>query len=147
MASLSVHLTPANLLDLDLSDREALLRALAAAGAERAGLDPEQLHAAIVERERLCTTALGQSVAMPHVRLSGVKRFTVLLARNRQGLDFSAPDGEPVRLFLLIVGPAEEKDGYVKLMGRAARFLRAEAAGLIGSQDFLQAVASAAAEH
>lgn len=147
MPSLSVHLSPENLLDLDLPDREALLRALAQTGAERGGLDPEHLHTAILDRERLCTTALGQGVAMPHVRLTGVKRFTVLLARNARGLDFAAPDGDPVRLFLLIVGPAEEKDGYVKLMGRAARFLRAEAANLIATADFKAAVAQAAAEH
>lgn len=147
MASLSVHLAPENVLTLDAPDRESLLRELAQHGAERAGLDPELLHGAILERERLCSTALGQGVAMPHVRLPGVKRFTVLLARSTRGLDFSAPDAEPVRLFLLIVGPVEEKDGYVKLMGRAARFLRAESARLIEAEDLAGAVASATAEH
>ena len=45
MASLSVHLAPENVLTLDAPDRESLLRELAQHGAERAGLDPELLHA------------------------------------------------------------------------------------------------------
>lgn len=146
-ASLSALIAPESVLEPDATERDALLRALSARAAELAGLDPERLHAAVLERERLYSTALGQSVAMPHVRWAGLKKFTVVLARTSAGIDFSAPDGEPVRLFLLIAGPAEDKDRYLKLMGRAAKFLRAEAARLIAAPDFAAAVPGAAAEY
>lgn len=146
-ASLSALISPEDVLELEAPDRDALLLALSAHGAERAGIDAAQLHAAVLERERLYSTALGQGVAMPHVRLPGLKRFSVVLARSREGVEFSSPDGEKVRLFLLIVGPAEDKDRYLKLMGRAAKFLRAESARLIAAADFAAEVPAAAAEY
>ena len=104
MPALSVLLQPERVIEVDGTDREQVLRALAEAVDEPNG-DVEALVAALREREALNSTGFGNAVAMPHVRLATTRKFHVVLARSRQGVDFDAIDGAPVRLFMLVVGP------------------------------------------
>lgn len=75
--------------------------------AERTGRlnDPEALMAGLVERERLCATALAGGVAMPHPATHDPYLFEdsfVVAARTIQPIPFGAPDGQTTDLFLLI---------------------------------------------
>lgn len=138
MPTLAALLRPEAVVDLDATHAEDALHALAhaALGLVDDELTLEELLEAIYEREKLHSTALGEGVAMPHVRLKQVKAFRTVLGRSREGIEYAAPDGEAVRLFLLIVGPEAQAEQYRKLMTRAARFLRNEAGALLGSDDF-----------
>ncbi|MFI5370057.1 MAG: PTS sugar transporter subunit IIA [Candidatus Eisenbacteria bacterium] len=60
-------------------------------------------------RERAGTTALGKGVAMPHARSVFVTRPILVVARSSRGIEW-CEDGEPVRLVLLALGPAEIDD-------------------------------------
>lgn len=142
MAALSVLLQPERVIELDVSDRPRVLRALAEA-TEDPGCEVEALVQALTEREALSSTGFGGGVAMPHARLSSTRKFHVVLARTRTGVEFGAIDEQPVRLFMLVVGPEQERDAYAKLMGRAAKFLKSEADGLIAAADLGQAVRAA----
>jgi len=143
MPSLSVTVGAEQVLDLADTDRDGVLRALVEAAARDAGVDAEALLAAVHEREALSSTGFGGGVAMPHVRFPGVKRFHTVLGRVRRGVEFAALDEQPVRLFLLIVGPEAEKDRYRKLMKRAAEFLKQESDHLVESPDLGAAAAEA----
>ena len=142
MPALSVLLQPERVIEIEGTDREQVLRALAEAVDAPHG-DVEALLTALREREALSSTGFGNGVAMPHARLASTRKFHVVLARARPGGDFDAIDGEPVRLFMLVVGPEQERDAYAKLMSRAAKFLKAEAGGLIDAADFPAAVTAA----
>jgi nitrogen PTS system EIIA component len=115
--------------------------------AKVAGVEPDKLLAAIKEREKLVSTGFGGGVAMPHVRLAGVRKFFTALGRTRAGIDFNAADGKPVHLLLLVVGPEADRDGYQKLMARAAKFLKAEGPRLIDAPDLSAAVTAVAQEY
>lgn len=145
MPTLAALLRPEAVVDLDATHAEDALHALstAALGLVDDDLTLEELLEAIYEREKLHSTALGEGVAMPHVRLKQVKEFRVVLGRSRDGIEYAAPDGGAVRLFLLIVGPESQAEQYRKLMTRAARFLRSEAGSLLQSDDFNGAARSA----
>jgi len=75
---------------------------------------------ALLARERLGSTALGEGVAVPHCRLAGCTQTIGLLLRLADGIDFDAPDGKPVDLLFVLVVPQEATDEHLQLLGRIA---------------------------
>ena len=148
MVSLAVTLQNERVIEIQSLDKVGALRELVAAAA-RSGVavDEAALHKAVLEREELSSTAFGDGLAMPHVRLPGIKRFLTVLGRAKVGIDFAAQDGQPVRLLLLIVGPEPKREDYLKLMGRAAKFLKHERDRLLALQDFGKAATELAVEY
>ncbi len=60
---------------------------------------------ALIERENVLTSAVGNEVAFPHTldrHPEQVTRPFLLLGRSPRGLDFDAPDGAPVRVVVLM---------------------------------------------
>ncbi len=57
----------------------------------------------IMDRENLESTALGHGLAVPHARVDTEGQIAVAVGRSAQGIDFDAPDGQPVRLIILVV--------------------------------------------
>jgi mannitol/fructose-specific phosphotransferase system IIA component (Ntr-type) len=61
---------------------------------------------AVLERELLAATGVGDEVAIPHAAVDGVTRPLLALGRSPAGIDFDAPDGKPARfVFLLLIPP------------------------------------------
>ena len=146
MVSLAVTLQNERVIEIQSTDKVGALRELVAAAA-RSGeaVDEAALHKAVLEREELSSTAFGDGLAMPHVRLPGIKRFLTVLGRAKADIDFG--DNQPVRLLLLIVGPEPKREDYLKLMGRAAKFLKHEKERLLALQDFGKAATDLAVEY
>ncbi len=147
MASLSRFLGPERVLEIDGTGRDAALLALVERAALHDEVDADALYSAVLERERLCSTGFGGGVAMPHVRLAGLKEFHTVLGRCKAGVPFDAIDGRPVHLIALIAGPLEQSVAYQKLMAKAARFLKAEAPRIIDAEDLVTTALEALAEH
>lgn len=92
--------------ETDASPAPALvLRSLCYAPPVRQFCDPETTITALMDREEAFSTALGRELAVPHVELKGLKTFAISLARCDAGIDWNAPDGKPVKLFVLILIP------------------------------------------
>lgn len=116
----------ASLLDLAATDKEQVLAEMARAlGAAEPTVDPERLLAVLREREELQSTGIGDGVAIPHGKLSGLERLLASFARS-PGVDFAAIDGEPTRLFFLLVVPEQSGGQHLKALARISRFLRDE---------------------
>ena len=69
----------------------------------------------IMEREELCTTALGGGVAIPHARLDVGDKPVIAIGRHTGGVDFSAPDGKPVNLIVLVLWQPEQAGLFNRL--------------------------------
>ncbi|MBD3335116.1 MAG: hypothetical protein GF355_06335 [Candidatus Eisenbacteria bacterium] len=82
-----------------------------------------QVVRALVERERIMSTGIGNGIAIPHSQSSAVQRLALGILRPRDGIDFEALDGKPVRLILTIVGP-EERGGFIRVLARVSRLLQ-----------------------
>jgi mannitol/fructose-specific phosphotransferase system IIA component (Ntr-type) len=147
MPSLSVLLTPQQVVDSPSGDRDEVLQAMADVAAKEAGLDAQKLLQAIREREALLSTGFGGGAAMPHVRLAAARRFHCVLGRTRTGIEFAAADQKPVHLLLLIVGPEADRDGYRKLMAKGAKFLKAESSKLLETDDLAACLGEVAQEY
>jgi PTS system nitrogen regulatory IIA component len=94
-------------IDAHLASRtkSALIRDMAAlAGKTGLVVDPADLLASLIERENLCSTALGGGFALLHPRHHEPYMFAdsfVVLAKVGHALPFGAPDGGQTDLFFL----------------------------------------------
>lgn len=108
------------------SKTDVLLELASAVSRQHPELDRERLVQALEDRERLNSTALGDGVAIPHGKLSGIKRVFAAFARSRQGVDFHSLDGEPTHLFFLLVAPEDSAGAHLKALARISRLLKDE---------------------
>ncbi|WPF65922.1 MULTISPECIES: fructose-specific PTS transporter subunit EIIC [unclassified Corynebacterium] len=110
------------LLNAQPRDREHLLRLLIDAAGKRISRPEEVLRAAL-DREEKSTTAVGEGVAIPHARCSGVREPVLAVARLERDVEWNAPDGQPVRLVFLIAVPEDAGKQHLKILARIARAL------------------------
>lgn len=75
-------------------------------------------------RERIGSTGLGGGVAIPHAQFSSFERSVVVFGRTDSGVDWAAVDGEPVRVFLLLLGPNNVKQ-HLAMLTSAAKLFKA----------------------
>ncbi len=112
-------------LDLQSSDKRDVLAEMAGALASaEPELDEERLLEVLSERERLQSTGIGESVAIPHGKLAGLSRLLASFARSRTGVDFESIDGQPTHLFFLLVVPEHSGGQHLKALARISRFFR-----------------------
>ena len=73
---------------------------------------------AILHREKVVSTGIGLSVAIPHAKLTGFEDFFIVIGIQKKppGLDWNALDGEPVRLIFMIGGPDNRQTDYLKIL-------------------------------
>lgn len=96
--------------------------------AELLSTGPESAHTrdvfdSLCQRERLGSTGLGHGVAIPHGRVEGQEVVAGALIRLNSGIQFDAPDNEPVDLFFAMAVPARCTDIHLRLLaGIAERF-------------------------
>lgn len=108
---------------LRVSSKEEALAVLAERAASVAGLDPRAVYRALVERERLGTTGIGNGVAIPHGRIDELQYPCVVFARLVAPIPFEAIDEQPVDLLFLLLSPEREGAVHLKALSRISRLL------------------------
>ena len=83
-------------------------------------LDGELLYQALMVREGLGSTGLGNGIAIPHCRLQTCDCIVGSLISLREPIDFDAIDGKPVDLLFVLVVPVEHTDEHVRTLARLA---------------------------
>ncbi|MFL6234878.1 MAG: PTS sugar transporter subunit IIA [Thermoanaerobaculia bacterium] len=113
--------------DLWATDSQGVLRSLAGRVAAQ-GLvgDGEDLFQKLWEREQLGSTGIGQGVAIPHCKLKGLARGVVAVGLVPEGVDFGAVDGQPVKVFFLVVSPAGSPAEHLQILAAISRWIRAD---------------------
>jgi mannitol/fructose-specific phosphotransferase system IIA component (Ntr-type) len=112
--------------DLPATDSAGVLRELAAR-VERAGQvrDGDELFRQLWEREQLGSTGIGQGVAIPHCKLKGLRHGVVSIGMVPAGVDFGAVDGQPVKVFFLVISPAESPAEHLQILAALSRWIKA----------------------
>ena len=86
-------------------------------------MNTSDLFEALITRERLGTTGLGQGVALPHCRVKTCPEPTGLFMRLEEPIDFDSVDRAPVNLvFALIVPDGDNQEHLEILQSLAERF-------------------------
>ncbi len=79
-------------------------------------IDSETTYDALLERERLGSTGLGEGIALPHCRLSNCHQIIGMLLQLKQPIDFDAIDGQPVDLVFVLLVPQEAVDEHLQAL-------------------------------
>lgn len=122
---------------------EELVGVLARAGAVA---DAEGMLRAVHQREAALSTGIGGGVAIPHGKGDGVRELVMAAGVVPEGIDFDALDGQPVRLFFLLLAPEAAAGAHVKALSRISRLVRREEtrarlAASASAEDFLAVLA------
>lgn len=113
---------------LQAQDKKQALQALAERAGAATGLDVHDIFSALLQRERLSSTSLGRGIAIPHIKISGLKGITCLFARLEKPVNFDSHDGEPVDLLFFLLAPDHAGGDHLKALARISRLIRDPAA-------------------
>ena len=108
------------------ASKKQVLTEIAKSVGEAVGLEGRPICQALAERERLGSTGIGEGVALPHAKVSGLDKLTVAFARLEQPVDFDAADDEPVDLVATLLMPEDEgqQSEYLKVLSKISRRLK-----------------------
>lgn len=113
------------LLDLGVRSKREVLAEMAVSLAKvEPQIDASRLLEVLIEREALQSTGIGEGVAIPHGKLTGLDRLVATFARSVPGVDFDSIDGQPTHHFFLLVVPEHSGGQYLKALARISRFFR-----------------------
>lgn len=88
--------------------------------------DKEEYKKAILAREELSTTGIGDGIAIPHGKTKAVKRAGLAAAVCKDGVDYDALDGAPVYLFFMIAVPDNSDNLHLEVLARLSTILMDE---------------------
>jgi fructose-specific phosphotransferase system IIA component len=89
--------------------------------------DMEQVYDALMKRESLGSTGLEQGIAVPHAKTTAVNSLTVALGISPKGIDFQAIDGDPSKLFFLLLAPPDQSGPHIEALADIARITKSQA--------------------
>ena len=113
--------------ELNAQDRDGVIKELLdkLVNCGRISKDKEQvILKALIDREELGSTAIGNGVAIPHAKIEVVDNIIAAFGISHKGVDFNALDGEKVYLFFLLIAPSESAGPHLKVLARITRLLR-----------------------
>lgn len=99
--------------------------------------DVEQANAAVLEREKLMTTGVGNGIGIPHCKDKSCPNFAVALGVQPKGIKFESIDKKDVKVVFLLVGPENNPGMHIKLLSRISRLMSNEELrqGILKSKD------------
>lgn len=109
---------------LAATSRRQALQLMAEMLAKSAGVDARAAFEAVLMRERLSGTGMGEGVAIPHAAVKGVTRPIGAFARLEVPQDFDALDGRPADLVFMLISPVDRGGDHLKALARVSRFFR-----------------------
>ncbi|MFN7055764.1 PTS sugar transporter subunit IIA [Hyphomonas sp.] len=108
----------------EATSRKQAIHILCEALAETTGLGARTIEDAVMERERLGSTGVGEGVSIPHARLTGLTAPVGGFLRLAQGVDFEAIDDRPCDLVFMLLAPDGSGADHLRALAQVSRFFR-----------------------
>jgi len=89
-------------------------------------LDGDELFSRLLEREELCSTGIGFSVAVPHCKVPKLRESVLAVGISQRSVSFASLDGEPVGTFFVLASPEDKPALHLKVLSTISRWLKAE---------------------
>ena len=86
--------------------------------------DLEAAYTAVRKREDMGSTGLGEGIAVPHAKTDLVSQMTIALGVAPDGVDFDSLDGEPTKLFFLLLAPPDQSGPHIEALTEVAQISR-----------------------
>ena len=125
MTLLDILSPDSTIVDLKGDTKEEIIADLVdSLSASEAISDRDKVLQAVLEREKIMSTGIGDGIAIPHGKSDSVVKLVAALGTQRRGVDFEALDGEPAYVFFLLVSPANVSGPHIKALARISRLLK-----------------------
>ncbi len=86
----------------------------------------EEYKKAILAREELSTTGIGEGIAIPHAKTKAVSKASLATGVSKDGIDYEAFDGSLAHLFFMIAAPDGANDTHLQVLARLSTILMDE---------------------
>jgi fructose-specific phosphotransferase system IIA component len=100
-----------------------LVNTLAEAGDVK---DVPMLLNSVLEREATRTTGIGNGLAIPHGKCSGVEHLVVAIGKPATPIDFESIDRRPVNVIVLLASPPDQTGPHIQALARISRMMSIE---------------------
>jgi len=107
-----------------VSSKKRLMNELGARAEVAYGVPHSDAVDALLERESLGPTGVGNGVALPHARLDGLDKVVGALVVLDKPIPFNAVDRQPVDLVFALFAPTESGVEHLKALALVSRTLR-----------------------
>ena len=87
-------------------------------------INHEKLVEVLLEREKLCSTAVDFGVAVPHAKLSGINDIIIGFGRSLEGIGFESLDNKPTHFFITLIAPEEAVGAHIQLLARISKIFK-----------------------
>ena len=104
--------------------RKQALTMLSQALAAKTKLDARDIFDAVMEREKLGSTGVGEGVAIPHARVEKLPHPIGGFVRLENGVDFDAVDDRPCDLIFMLIAPVGSGADHLRALAQVSRTLR-----------------------
>lgn len=111
-------------LDVELATKALVIAHAADLLAAASGASAEAIEAALLAREELGSTGVGQGVGLPHARLHVLHAPHAVFLRLAAPIGFDAIDGKPVDLVCAVIAPDEPNAALLTTVSALSRTLR-----------------------
>ncbi len=88
--------------------------------------DKNEYKKAVLAREELSTTGIGDGIAIPHAKTKAVKNAGLAAMIVNEGVDYDSLDGNPAKIFFLIGAPDGENNVHLEVLARLSTMLMDE---------------------
>lgn len=86
--------------------------------------DKSKIIKALMDREELGSTGIGQGIAIPHAKSNSVKDIICAFGNSKKGIAFDALDGEPVYIIFLLLAEQDSSGVHLKALAKISRLLK-----------------------
>ena len=108
----------------DVPSRKQVIHVLCEALSETTGIGPRVIEDAVMERERLGSTGVGEGVAIPHARLPGLEKPVGGFMRLLHGVEFESIDERPCDLIFMLLAPDGSGADHLRALAQVSRVFR-----------------------
>lgn len=127
MTNLAKILTLNNVvLDLEVSSKKRAFEQAGLIFENNCGIARSMVSDNLFARERLGSTGLGHSVAVPHGRIKGLKAPLAAFVRLKDAIPFESPDGQPVKLLIFLLIPDHVTQQHLEILSEVAEMFSDE---------------------
>lgn len=111
-------------LDAKPTDKPSAIRLLADLMEQGGNLaNKDEYLTAVFTREESGSTGLGEGIATPHAKSTGVAKAGLAAMTVPEGIDFDSLDGKPARIFFMIAAPEGEANTHVEVLSQLATMI------------------------
>lgn len=110
---------------LEGTNKYEILESLITEAAKQSKIDRDTIARLTWHREKMMTTGVGFSLALPHIRINEIPDPVVLVGICKNPIeDYESQDEQPIRVIVYIVAPDQNQEMYLQLLGSISRKLR-----------------------